>query len=56
VIDPLPIPLALDGRAVSARSAMTEWVIALPSKNGAATHSGRFAATSPIEGEEEVAA
>jgi len=43
--------LALDGRAVDARSAMTEWVNPR-SPGAAATHSGRFAATSPIKGEE----
>jgi hypothetical protein len=45
--------LALDGRAVSAQSAMTEWVIP---ETCAATHSVRelkFAATSPIKGEDE---
>jgi hypothetical protein len=41
--------LALDGRAVSARSAMTEWVIP---QTCAATHSVRFADTSPIKGED----
>jgi hypothetical protein len=45
--------LALDGRAVSARTAMTEWVVA---KHRAAIHSGRRAATSPIKGEEKACA
>jgi hypothetical protein len=54
--------LALDGRAVGARSATTDWVIAQVSQNSlmrqfrpfcGSTHSGRFAATSPIEGEED---
>ena len=45
--------LALDGRAVSARSAMTEWVAP---RTRASTHSGRSAATSPTKGEEEAGA
>jgi hypothetical protein len=45
--------LALDGRAVSARSAMTEWVMA---ETCAATHSGRCATTSPNKGEEDIGA
>jgi hypothetical protein len=44
--------LALDGRAVSAQRAMTEWVDALFLRDRAATLSGRFAATFPIEGKE----
>jgi hypothetical protein len=50
--------LALDGRAVSARSAMTEWVTARNLRKSAATHSVRAltrAATSPIKGEDATA-
>jgi hypothetical protein len=47
--------LALDGRAVIARSAMTEWVVARLFE-GRSSHPLRprtaFAATSPIEGED----
>ncbi len=50
---PALLMLALDGRAVGAHRATTEWVSPPTFEKRAATRSGRFAATSPIKGEDE---